>query len=80
MTQVSPLDTKSVSDKATQPMGVSEVIDRVCARVAPAWPLDRLIAVNPYWGYVDRPIEEAAAQLSALSGTRLTMPREWCAG
>ncbi|MCB9630236.1 MAG: DUF2309 domain-containing protein [Sandaracinaceae bacterium] len=77
MTQVSPLDTKSVSDKATQPMGVSEVIDRVCARVAPAWPLDRLIAVNPYWGYVDRPIEEAAAQLSALSGTRLTMPREW---
>jgi uncharacterized protein YbcC (UPF0753/DUF2309 family) len=52
-------------------------IDIACARIAPAWPLDRLIAVNPWWGYVDHPIEEAAAELASLGGARLTMPRAW---
>ncbi len=52
-------------------------VDVACARIAPAWPLDRLIAVNPWWGYVDHPIEEAAAELAALGGVRLTMPRAW---
>jgi len=52
-------------------------IDAACARIAPAWPLDRLIAVNPYWGFVGQPIEEAAAQLASLAGTALTMPRAW---
>jgi uncharacterized protein YbcC (UPF0753/DUF2309 family) len=48
-----------------------------CARIAPAWPLDRLIAVNPWWGYVGQPIAEAGAELAALGGARLTMPRAW---
>lgn len=56
---------------------IMRAVDTACARIAPAWPLDRLIAVNPWWGYVDRPIEEAAAELAALSGARLTMPRSW---
>ena len=46
-------------------------------RIAPTWPLDQFIAVNPYWGWVGRPITEAAAALGTLSGTRLTMPPEW---
>ncbi len=46
-----------------------------CARIAPAWPLDRFLAVNPLWGYLDRPLPEVAAELGALSGARLTMPR-----
>jgi uncharacterized protein YbcC (UPF0753/DUF2309 family) len=52
-------------------------IELACARIAPAWPLDRLIAVNPWWGYVAQPIDEAAAELAALGGVRLTMPRAW---
>jgi uncharacterized protein YbcC (UPF0753/DUF2309 family) len=52
-------------------------IDTACARIAPAWPLDRLIAVNPYWGFVDKPIHVAAAALGALSGTTLLMPRPY---
>ena len=47
------------------------------ARVAPTWPLDEFIAVNPYWGWVAQPMPEAAAALGTLAGTRLTMPREW---
>ncbi len=49
------------------------------ARIAPTWPLDRFIAVNPFWQMVDRPFPEVAAELTALSGTRLLMPRAWYA-
>jgi len=48
-----------------------------CARIAPTWPLDQFIAVNPYWGFLDQPIEYAAAKLATLSGTRLCMPRSF---
>ncbi len=56
---------------------VEQAITSACDRIAPSWPLDRLIAVNPFWGFVDAPIEHAAAQLSALSGATLLMPRTW---
>ncbi|HMS03159.1 MAG TPA: Na-translocating system protein MpsB, partial [Gemmatimonadaceae bacterium] len=59
------------------PTSVRDAIDVACARIAPAWPLDRLIAVNPWWGYVAQPIADAAAELGAVSGARLTMPRAW---
>ena len=52
-------------------------IDTAARLIAPTWPLDQFIAVNPYWGWVNKPIAEAAASLGTLAGTRLTMPREW---
>ncbi len=52
-------------------------IDAACARIAPAWPLDRMIAVNPYWGWTDRPIRDAAAELAAVAGAPMLMPRSW---
>ena len=65
-----------VPDTVT-PAELAPAIDAACGRIAPSWPLDRMIAVNPYWGFVGRPIEEAAAELSALAGTRLLMPHSW---
>jgi uncharacterized protein YbcC (UPF0753/DUF2309 family) len=56
---------------------LDETIQRVCARIAPSWPLDRFIAVNPFWGLVDSPIAEVAATLRSLSGAQLLMPRAW---
>ena len=58
---------------------LAQDIDLACARIAPTWPLDQFIAVNPYWGWVDKPMSRAAAALEALGGTRLTMPRSWFA-
>ena len=52
-------------------------IDAACARIAPTWPLDQFIAVNPYWGWRDQTSRQAAAMLGTLAGTRLTMPRSW---
>jgi uncharacterized protein YbcC (UPF0753/DUF2309 family) len=46
-------------------------------RIAPTWPLDELIAVNPYWGWRTWSAPDAAALLGVLAGTALTMPRSW---
>lgn len=54
-----------------------DAVDLACDRIAPTWPLDRFIAVNPYWGWRGSPIEQAAARLGVLGGTALTMPRQW---
>ncbi|HVU06133.1 MAG TPA: putative inorganic carbon transporter subunit DabA, partial [Polyangiaceae bacterium] len=47
------------------------------SKIAPAWPLDALIAVNPLWGMVDEPLKDVSAGVGALSGARLVMPRSW---
>jgi uncharacterized protein YbcC (UPF0753/DUF2309 family) len=64
---------------------IHAAIDCACARIAPTWPLDRFIAVNPYWGQLERTMPAAAAQLAVLSGSPILMPRsgfraEWDAG
>lgn len=56
---------------------VPRAVERACARIAPTWPLDRLIAVNPFWELTHRPIAEVAAELRALSGATLLMPRAY---
>jgi uncharacterized protein YbcC (UPF0753/DUF2309 family) len=44
---------------------------RLAARiVAPVWPLERFVAVNPLGGLVDRPIEEASAEARRWRGVR----------
>lgn len=61
----------------TDSTSLRAAIDGACARIAPAWSLDRMIAVNPYWGWIDRPITSASAEIGALAGAPLLMPREW---
>jgi uncharacterized protein YbcC (UPF0753/DUF2309 family) len=56
-----------------------EAAERACARIAPTWPLDRFIAVNPFWSCTDKSLPRLAADLAALSGARLLIPRAWYA-
>jgi uncharacterized protein YbcC (UPF0753/DUF2309 family) len=58
-------------------LAVADAVSQACDRIAPTWPLDEFIAVNPYWGWVRQSIDEAAAHLGTLGATRLTMPRAW---
>lgn len=48
-----------------------------CASIAPTFPLDRFIAVNPYWGSVAKRIDVVARDLKRLCGTDLLMKRSW---
>ncbi len=52
------------------PEAIASAIDSI----APTWPLDRMIAVNPYWGRIDQPFEDVAALLSRSAGSPMTLP------
>jgi uncharacterized protein YbcC (UPF0753/DUF2309 family) len=60
-----------------RPAFASAIEDAIGA-IAPNWPLDRQIAVNPYWGFIDRTFDQAAATLRRLVGSRFTLaPSEY---
>lgn len=56
---------------------LDDKISGACDRISPTWPLDRFIAVNPFWGMTQKSLSEVAADLAAASGSRLLMPRSW---
>ena len=56
---------------------LAQAVQAACMRIAPSWPLDRFIAVNPWWGFIDAPIQEASARINHLCGSPLTMPMDW---
>lgn len=45
--------------------------------IAPVWPLDKWIAVNPWWGQKHQPIEQVSQALSRRAGQAMTMPAEF---
>ena len=72
-----PTSTTSTTPDRSVSAELVAAIAAACDRIAPTWPLDQFIAVNPYWGWRSLPITAAAARLGALAGTQLTMPRAW---
>lgn len=69
---------RTTDDQVVDP-ALRRDVESACDRIAPTWPLDRFIAVNPYWGWRAVPIDDAAARLEVLAGSPLTMPRAWYA-
>ena len=58
---------------------------QACQAIAPAWPLDRAIAVNPHWSRIGMPVRQVAARMAVLGGiqvfpTRQSQQRAWDAG
>ncbi|RAR61574.1 hypothetical protein BCL93_105175 [Onishia taeanensis] len=51
-----------------------QALDRACGSVAPTWPLDRQIAVSPYWAMRGDSAANVFARLSALANIRCLMP------
>lgn len=49
------------------------VARQACARIAPTWPLDRMIAVSPLWERRGQPWHDVAEQLWRRAGSRLTL-------
>lgn len=69
------LDDVAEANPSTE--AVLKAVDIACSRIAPTWPLDRFIAVNPYWGFIDEPICAVAQLLESYSGSRMVMPRSF---
>jgi uncharacterized protein YbcC (UPF0753/DUF2309 family) len=64
-------------DPETEAGALDHAIDTACARIAPTWPLDRFIAVNPLWQRIESPLPVISAEMAALSGAKLVMPSAW---
>ncbi|WP_242479573.1 YbcC family protein [Lamprobacter modestohalophilus] len=59
------------------PAPLPDQIDAACNRIAPVWPLDRFVAVNPFHGLRDQRFEQAAETLRRIAGARMYMPRSY---
>nr|WP_314861028.1 DUF2309 domain-containing protein [uncultured Undibacterium sp.] len=49
---------------------------QACQAIAPAWPLDRAIAVNPHWSRISMPVRQVAARMAVLGGIQVFPSRE----
>lgn len=54
-----------------------EPLRRACERMAPVWPLDQWIAVNPFWGMRHLPVEQTDRMLGHRGGFSILMPVEF---
>ncbi|MCQ8896601.1 DUF2309 domain-containing protein [Limnobacter humi] len=59
----------------TEQQALDEAVQRACGAIAPTWPLDQAIAVNPHWQRIGRPLREVAARMAVLAGIRVLPSR-----
>jgi len=64
------IDALATTGATAQPEKIRAGFNKACSLVAPTWPLDQLIAVNPLWELRQISYSEAAARLSALGNIR----------
>lgn len=50
---------------------IAAACQQACEAIAPTWPLDRSIAVNPHWGRIGRPVREVAARMAVLGDVQV---------
>jgi uncharacterized protein YbcC (UPF0753/DUF2309 family) len=62
-----PLSTESVR----------RAVERATRVVAPVWPLETFVAVNPFHALADRSLAEVARTVARTTGARMTMPRSF---
>ncbi len=74
----SPIDT-SGGDASSRSAHIHETAQRACARVAPLWPLQHFVAVNPYMGLADKTMAEANLTLARAGAGPITMDRAFFA-
>ena len=50
---------------------IEAACQQACRAIAPAWPLDRAIAVNPHWSRIGMPVRQVAARMAVLGGIQV---------
>ena len=66
--------TLSRSGKPTLATELKDALASATSVVPPSWPLDRWIAVNPWWGLRHLPAERAVSMRGARAKTSMLMP------
>lgn len=47
---------------------------KACKKIAPVWPLENFVAVNPYLGLTDKKFKNVAQDLATAGGIQMTLP------
>ncbi|MCH9268873.1 YbcC family protein [Pantoea ananatis] len=68
--------TQSARNADSRQAAIEQACHRACQAIAPAWPLDRAIAVNPHWARIGMPVRRVAARMAALGGIQVFPPRD----
>ena len=68
LTSTEPLDTMDAR--------IDQACAQACEAIAPAWPLDRAIAVNPHWSRIGMPVRRVAARMAVLGSIQVFPPRD----
>lgn len=66
------MSANAVLEPETSPLpaAIKTAFDKACSFIAPTWPLDQMIAVNPLWELRQYSYQEAAARISARGNIR----------
>ncbi|MCL7743615.1 DUF2309 domain-containing protein [Guyparkeria hydrothermalis] len=79
-TQVQPVTNQTTSGLGHLDVEqVRQLADAAGRKIAPLWPLDSFVAVNPYLGLIDQSFTQASGYLGAIAGERTVMDHEWYA-
>ena len=68
----SPTDEVSIPEWQQQ---IEAACAQACQMIAPAWPLDRAIAVNPHWSRIGMPLRHVAARMAVLGDVQVLPSR-----
>ncbi|MEB0135279.1 DUF2309 domain-containing protein [Actimicrobium sp. CCC2.4] len=84
-TTIPPAQTADDAEHAALSLQMEMACDKACQSIAPAWPLDRAIAVNPHWSRTGMPVRRVAARMAVLGNiqvfpTRNAQQRAWTEG
>lgn len=56
---------------------ISRACQQACDSIAPAWPLDQSIAVNPHWHRIQMPLRTVAARMAVLANLQVFPERSY---
>lgn len=68
---------KLIDDNNLQSENFHDAILSASKRIAPAWPLDSSIAVNPWWPLREEKFENVAVNLETLGQAKCLMPKSY---
>lgn len=72
-----PAPAFAAARSATTLEALAPHIEAACRRMAPVWPLQQFVAVNPFQGLSDWKFHDAADLLARVAGATLYMPRAY---
>jgi len=71
VTELAPTPTDTAAGAPPSPAtdrhaAVEAACEQACEAIAPSWPLDRSVAVNPHWKRIHMPVRRVAARMMVL--------------